>query len=78
MGRDPLRPHSTAGGMRTLYDCLLYTSNREQPVDQTYVPMDLVKIEDVLSGDVVKVKYSGTRANRTATEALGKMLEAAM
>lgn len=52
--------------------------NREQPVDQNYVPMDLVKIEDVLSGDVVKVKYSGTRANRTATEALGKMLEAAM
>ncbi|MFR5796169.1 MAG: hypothetical protein ACLUI3_11905 [Christensenellales bacterium] len=29
-------------------------------------------IENVLSADIVKVKYSGTKADRTATEALGR------
>jgi len=32
----------------------------------------------VLSADIVKVKYTGTKANRTAVEALGKMLSAAI
>lgn len=35
-------------------------------------------IENVLSADIVKVKYSGTKADRTATEALGQMLSAAI
>ena len=41
-------------------------------------PTDLVTIENVLSADIVKVKYSGTKADRTATEALGQMLSAAI
>ena len=36
-----------------------------------------MEIADVLPSDLVKVKYKGTKANRTAVEALGKMLEAA-
>ena len=51
--------------------------NRKLPLDQGYVPSDLVEIERVLPSDVVKVKYSGTKANRTAVEALGTLLRAA-
>ena len=52
--------------------------NRELPLDANYVPSDLVDISKVISPDIVKVKYSGTKANRTATEALGNMLRAAV
>lgn len=52
--------------------------NRQNRVDSRYAPTDLVKIESVLSPDVVKVKYKGTKANRTAVEALGRMLSAAI
>ena len=52
--------------------------NREQTVDKNYVPSDLVSIADVVPSSVLKVKYKGTRANRTAVEALGRMLEAAI
>ena len=52
--------------------------NRDQPLDKNYAPTDLVKIADVIPSDVLKVKYKGTRANRTATEALGRMLEDAI
>ena len=52
--------------------------NRQLPLDNSYVPSDLVDISKVIPSDIVKVKYSGTKANRTATEALGNMLRAAV
>ena len=52
--------------------------NRDNTLDKNYVPTDLVTIESVISSDVLKVKYSGTKANRTAVQALGEMLEAAI
>ena len=52
--------------------------NRSHKLSKTDVPTDLVEIASILSSDVVKVKYTGTKANRTAVEALGKMLSAAI
>lgn len=52
--------------------------NRNHKLSKTDVPTDLVEIASVLPSDVVKVKYTGTKANRTAVEALGKMLSAAI
>ena len=52
--------------------------NRQHTLDADYVPSGLVTIESVLSPDIVKVKYQGTRANKTATEALGRMLQDAV
>ena len=52
--------------------------NRSHKLSKTDVPTDLVEIASVLPSDVVKVKYAGTKANRIAVEALGKMLSAAI
>jgi len=52
--------------------------NRERPLPKSYMPTDLVNIEDVIPSSVLKVKYRNTRANRTAVEALGRMLEDAI
>lgn len=52
--------------------------NRSHKLSKTEVPTDLVEIASVLPSDIVKVKYTGTKANRTAVEALGKMLSAAI
>lgn len=52
--------------------------NRENKVGKDYVPSDLVNIADVIPSDVLKVKYKGTKANRTACEALYKMLQDAI
>lgn len=52
--------------------------NRANPLKQNFVPTDLVAIADVIPSDVLTVKYKGTRANRTATEALYRMLEDAI
>ncbi len=52
--------------------------NRSHKLSKTDVPTDLVEIASILPSDVVKVKYTGTKANRTAVEALGKMLSAAI
>ena len=52
--------------------------NRDNPLDKTYAPTDLVNIADVIPASILKVKYKGTQANRTATEALGRMLEDAV
>ena len=52
--------------------------NRDNPLGKNYAPPELVKIEDVIPSSILKVKYKGTRANRTATEALGRMLEDAV
>ncbi len=52
--------------------------NRENKLDKNYVPTDLVQIADVIPENVLKVKYKGTMANRTAAKALGRMLEDAI
>ena len=52
--------------------------NRTNKLDKHFAPTDLVKIEDVIPSSVVKVKYKGTQGNRTAVEALGRMLEDAI
>ena len=52
--------------------------NRENKLDKSYAPTDLVNIADVIPASVLKVKYKGTKANRTAAEALGRMLEDAI
>ena len=52
--------------------------NRKNKLDKNYVPSDLVKIADVIPANILKVKYKGTKANRTAVEALGRMLEDAV
>ncbi len=52
--------------------------NRQHKLGKNDAPTDLVTIENVLSSDVVKVKYADTKADRTATEALGRMLSAAI
>lgn len=51
--------------------------NKEHPVDEYFVPADLVTMKDELSSQLVKIKYKKTRGVRTAVEALGTMLEAA-
>jgi len=52
--------------------------NRENKLEKSYVPSDLVNIADVIPSSILKVKYKGTKANRTAAEALGRMLEDAV
>ena len=52
--------------------------NRSNKLDKHFAPTDLVKIEDVIPSSVLKVKYKGTQGNRTAVEALGRMLEDAI
>ncbi len=51
--------------------------NNDHPVDEYFVPADLVELRDVLDKKLVKIKYKKTRGVRTAVEALEKMLEAA-
>ena len=52
--------------------------NRKNKLDKNYVPSDLVDIADVIPSSILKVKYKGTQGNRTAVEALGRMLEDAV
>jgi len=52
--------------------------NRDNKLDKNYVPSDLVNIADVIPSNILKVKYKGTKANRTAVEALYRMLQDAV
>jgi len=52
--------------------------NRQNKLDKHYVPADLVNIADVIPSSILKVKYKGTQGNRTAVEALGRMLQDAV
>ena len=52
--------------------------NRDNKLDKYFAPTDLVKIEDVIPSSVLKVKYKGTQGNKTAVEALRRMLEDAI
>ena len=51
--------------------------NADHPVDEYFVPADLVELRDILDKKLVKIKYKKTRGVRTAVEALNIMLEAA-
>ena len=51
--------------------------NKEHPVDEDFVPADLVLLTDVLDSSLVRVKYKDTQAVLFAAEALEDMLEAA-
>lgn len=51
--------------------------NKENPVDEDFIPADLVLLTDVLNASIVNVKHKDTLAVRTAAEALEVMLEAA-
>ena len=51
--------------------------NKENPVDEDFIPADLVLLTDVLNASIVNVKHKDTMAVRTAAEALEVMLEAA-
>ena len=51
--------------------------NREYPVDEYFVPADLVLLTDTLESGLVKIKYRDTMVVREAAEALERMLKAA-
>ena len=51
--------------------------NADHPVDEFFVPADLVQLRDVLNKKLVTIKYKKTRGVRAAVEALETMLEAA-
>ena len=52
-------------------------TNKEYPVTESFVPADLVVLNDYCESSLVKIKYRNTRAVRTAADALIAMLEAA-
>ena len=51
--------------------------NKDNPVDEDFLPADLVLLTDVLDSSLVRVKNKDTKAVRAAAEALETMLEAA-
>ena len=51
--------------------------NKDHPLDEFFLPDDLVLLSDVLDSKLVKIKYKDTKAVREVAEALKTMLEAA-
>ena len=51
--------------------------NNDHPVDEFFVPADLVYLNKELSSKLVRIKYKKTRGVKTAVDALGAMLAAA-
>ena len=51
--------------------------NREHPVDEYFLPADLVTLKEVCPAGLVRIKYPKTQGVRQAVEALISMLEAA-
>ena len=51
--------------------------NQDHPVDEYFVPADLILMTDVCDPKLVKIKYADTQVVRTAAEAMIRMLEAA-
>ena len=49
--------------------------NKEHPVDEFFVPADLVLLKDELGSKLATIKYKKTRGVKTAVEALKAMLE---
>ncbi|MCQ2457392.1 MAG: D-alanyl-D-alanine carboxypeptidase family protein [Clostridia bacterium] len=66
-----------AGPVDVLAGDLPLLVNNEHPVDEDFVPDDLVLLKDVFASSTVKIKYSKTQGVRTAAEALLEMLSAA-
>ena len=60
-----------------LADVVPMLVNNDHPVDEYFVPAELVELRDILDKKLVKIKYKKTRGVRTAVEALNTMLEAA-
>ena len=52
-------------------------TNLEHPVDESFLPADLVLMTELCDPELVKIKYESTRGVRTAVEALVTMLTAA-
>ena len=52
-------------------------TNLEHPVDESFLPADLVLMTELCDPELVKIKYESTRGVRTAVEALETMLTAA-
>ena len=52
-------------------------TNLAHPVEENFVPADLVPLTDFCDKDLVKIKYSSTKGVRKAVEALVTLLEAA-
>ncbi len=51
--------------------------NKEHPVQEDFVPADLVYLKDVCPSDLVRIKYDSIQGVSAAAEALVAMLEAA-
>lgn len=51
--------------------------NNDFPMEEGFVPADLVLLSDVLNASLIRIKYKKTQAVRTAAEALEVLLEAA-
>ena len=51
--------------------------NREHPVDEYFLPADLVLLQELCPSSLVRIKYPKTQGVRTAVEALVALLEAA-
>ena len=51
--------------------------NKDHPVDEFFVPADLVTLKSVIDPKLAKIKYKKTRGVKTAAEALNAMLAAA-
>ncbi|MDO5435821.1 MAG: D-alanyl-D-alanine carboxypeptidase family protein [Clostridia bacterium] len=66
-----------AGPVDVLAGDLPLLVNKEHPVDEDFVPDDLVLLTDIFSSSTVKIKYKKTQGVRAAAEALFEMLSAA-
>ncbi len=51
--------------------------NKEHPVNENFLPADLVFLRDVCPSDLVRIKYDSIQGVRSAVEALIRMLEGA-
>ncbi|MDY5731421.1 MAG: D-alanyl-D-alanine carboxypeptidase family protein [Eubacteriales bacterium] len=51
--------------------------NKKVVLDESFVPLDLVKADEILTENYIHIKYKNTMANRTALLALQEMLQAA-
>ena len=70
-------PAEESAGVDVLSGTLPMLVNKSSPVDEDFVPADLVLLTDVLDSSIVTVKYKSTQGVREAVEALERMLEAA-
>ncbi len=74
---DEAVPVPTIEPTDTLSSDLPMLVNKAFPVDEYFVPANLVLLSDVLDPTLVKIKYDGTRAVDTVADALKEMLLAA-